>query len=108
MPVYAFPCARPRCLVCLLDLVLSFRKFPAKAKELDLFYLQPVSKIPASSEAPWCVCVHVSRDKLSKFVSTMCQEAGCTPKANHSVPATEATALNMNASLSTTREWLSV
>ena len=68
VPVYSCPSARPRCLVYLLD--LYFSKFPAKAKELDLFYLQPVSKVPAISETPWYTCSPVGRDNLSKFVAT--------------------------------------
>ena len=92
VPIYGNPSGRPRCLVYLLD--LYFSKFPAKGKEKDIFYLRPVAKCPSDPNARWYECAPVGRDKLSKFLETMCKEAGITEKkTNHSLRATGASAL---------------
>ena len=90
VPVYANYSARPRCLVYLLD--KYFSKFPPKGKEMDVFYLRPVSKV--SEKQYWYECAPVGKEKLRKFIETMCREAGIAEKkTNHSLRATGATAL---------------
>ena len=44
VPMYACTEKRPRCLVYLLYSRI-FSKFPPKAKEMDVFYLQPKPRI---------------------------------------------------------------
>ena len=91
IPVYANSAARPRCLVYLLD--KYFSKFSPKGKDMDVFYLHPVSK-KVSDDEPWYECSPVGKEKLRKYMEMMCREAGITEKkTNHSLRATGATAL---------------
>ena len=62
VPKYASPDVGERCPVNILDIYLS--KLPRKAFECDLFYLRPLSQIPADSSSPWYVSVLVGRDSL--------------------------------------------
>ena len=64
VPVYSCPEAQPRCLVYLLD--TYFEKFPPRAIESDLFYLQP-KKAPAGDHI-WYDNVAIGRDKLTNFL----------------------------------------
>lgn len=91
VPVYGNASARPRCLVYLLD--KYFSKFPLKGKDMDVFYLRPISKKVDVGE-PWYECSPVGKEKLRKYMETMCAEAGMSEKkTNHSLRATGATAL---------------
>ena len=61
--------------------------------------------VPADPTAPWYEHAPVGKEKLRKFVATMCQEAGIPPKTNHSLRATAATALfNANVSKKVIRD----
>ena len=91
VPVYASPESRPQCLVYLLDTYLS--KLPQGAKAPDTFYLRPVGKIPSNPAVPWYECAPVGKEKLRKFLSTMCKEAGIHGKTNHSLRAKGASAM---------------
>ena len=92
VPVYALPERRPRCLVYLLDLYIS--KIPLAAKERNLFYVRPVTKMPVDCQSPWYENAPVGKEKLRSFISAMCKEAGITePKTNHSLRATGTTAM---------------
>ena len=75
----------------LLDLYLS--KLPPTAQSQDTFYLRPVGKTPSDPAAPWYECAPVGKEKLRKFLRTMCEEAGISGKTNHSLRATGASAM---------------
>ena len=53
------------CHVLLLD--QYFSKLPQSAKEMDVFYLRPVSKIPNKPSAPWFSQVPIGKNTLSKM-----------------------------------------
>ena len=87
IPVYTNSKACPRCLVYLLDKTFQ------KGKDMDVSYLHPVSK-KVSDDEPWYECSTVCKEKLRKYMETMCREAGITEKkTNHSLRATGTTAL---------------
>ena len=60
-----------RCDTRLLDLYLS--KVPVSAKQLDMFYLQPMVKLPKSPTAPWYACVSLGKNMLSQMIKKVCQ-----------------------------------
>ena len=81
---------RPRCLVYLLD--KYFEKFPAKAAQLDVFYLPPRAQF--TPDSVWYDCAPVGINKLKKFMESMCSDAGIPgKKTNNSLRETGATAL---------------
>ena len=79
----------PQCLVYLLD--LYFSKLPKYAFEKEVFYCRPKDKTPPD-DSPWCDQVPVGKISMS-IVKDMCIEAKITPKSNHSLGATGASAL---------------
>ena len=92
MPVIANPKAGIRCHVAILDLYLS--KIPASAVSKDVFYLQPVPKVPSDSSKPWFLLTPVGRNTLSTMVKDICTEGGVDGnKTNHSLRATGASSL---------------
>ena len=62
VPIYASPDFGERCPVNILDTYLS--KLPRKAIEYDLFFLRPLSRVPADPSSPWYASVPVGRDSL--------------------------------------------
>ncbi len=76
VPVYSDPASRPRCLVHLLDKYLS--KLPKRGRDMDVFYLRPISKsvIPFEQRDSWYECAPVGKEKLRHFLEAMCKEAG--------------------------------
>ena len=59
---------------------------------MDVFYLRPVYY--QILEGPWYECSPVGKEKLRKYLATMCEDAGITErKTNHSLRKTGATAL---------------
>ena len=66
-----------------LDLYLS--KIPAKAHELDIFYLRPLPKDPTK---PWFAAAPTGKNKLGTMVKDMFVEVGITGKTNHNLRAT--------------------
>ena len=92
VPVIANPEAGIRCHVAILDLYLS--KIPASAVSKDVFYLQPVPKVPSDSSKPWFLVIPVGRNTLSTMVRDICTEGGIDGnKTNHSLRATGASSL---------------
>ena len=92
VPIYSSPKAGERCHVHILDLYLS--KLPKDAAEKDVFYLRPLSGVPANPTAPWFQSVPIGRNQLGKMVPNMCTSAGIAGhKTNHSLHATAATDL---------------
>lgn len=76
----------------LLAWFTSFEKFPAKAAELDVFYLRP--RATFTPDSVWYDCAPVGIQMLKKFMESMCSEAGiAAKKTNHSLRAAGATAL---------------
>ena len=86
VPVYACPEQIPRCLV-----YFYISKIPPRGKELDVFYLRPVSN---TLSADWYEAASVGKELLKKFLSCMCDEAGInSKKTNHSLRATGTTVM---------------
>ena len=77
IPVYTNSAACPRCLVYLLD--KYFSKFSPKGKDMDVFYLRPLSK-KVSDDEPWYECSPVGKEKVRKYMEMMCGEARITEK----------------------------
>ena len=81
-----------RCHVLLLD--QYFSKLPQSTKEMDVFYLRPVSKIPNKPSAPWFSQVLIGKNTLSKMVKEMCSKGNIQGKTtNHSLRASGITHL---------------
>ena len=81
-----------RCHVFVLD--KYYRKLPACASDLDVFYLRPVAKVPENAAAPWFTTVPIGKNTLSKMVKTMCEQASIAGKrTNHSLRATGITTM---------------
>ena len=78
--------------VAVLDLYLS--KLPAASASKDVFYLQPLPKVPSDDSKPWYTLTPVGRNTLSTMVKNICTDAGVGGnKTNHSLRATGTTAL---------------
>ena len=57
-----------------------------------MFYLHPLSQVPANPSSPWYTSVPVGRDSLQNKLKNMCKEAGIEGNiTNHSLRATSAT-----------------
>ena len=83
---YEDPRAGPRCHVYLLNLHLS--KIPNRAKEQNVFYLQPLPSVPVSDSAPWFTCAPIGKNTLSQMTKRRCGEAKIEGnKTNHSLRA---------------------
>ena len=92
VPVYADPQAGIKCHVAVLDLYLS--KLPAASASKDVFYLQPLPKVPSDDSKPWYALAPVGRNTLSTMVKNICTDARVGGnKTNHSLRATGTTAL---------------
>ena len=79
------------CHVKILDKYLE--KIPADAKEADVFYLTPVSKVTDLSK-PWFTRVPVGKNRLNSMMKEMCSQAGLsTDFTNHSLLAYGTTSL---------------
>ena len=74
VPIYACPDVGERCPVQILGKYLS--KLPRKAIECDLFYVRPLTKVPADSCSPWFAAVPVGRDTLQNKLKNMCDSPG--------------------------------
>ena len=69
------------------------RKDTASASK-DVFYLQPLPKVPSDDSKPWYALAPVGRNTLSTMVKNICTDAGVGGnKTNHSLRATGTTAL---------------
>ena len=94
VPVYSNPAARVRCHVFLLDMYI--RKLPVKPKrDLDIFYMKPLSFVPCNDISPWYHCKQrIGRNTIATMVKRFSQQAGLeNGKTNHSLRATGATRL---------------
>ena len=91
VPIYATSEAGIRCHVKQLDLYLS--KLPAKARELDIFYVRPLPNAPEDPSHPWFAAAPIGENKLGTMVKDMFAEVGIAGKTNHSLRATGATNL---------------
>ena len=74
--------------------VFLLTKLPKSAKEQDVFYLRPLSKISDVDDAVWFSSVLIGKYVLSKMVKKMCSKAKKEGnKTNHSLRATGITSL---------------
>ena len=89
VPVFANPEAGDRCVVKILDVYIS--KLPSRAREEDIFYLQPLPAVPPDPQSPWFRNQPVGKNTLSTMVKDMFEEAGIQGKTNHSLRATGVT-----------------
>ena len=87
------PCPEeiPKCLVFLLNKYLA--KLPKYAFQQDILYLRPKASTPADDQLPWYEEAAVGKNTLSVMVKEMCAEPGIGGKTNHSLRATEASAV---------------
>lgn len=70
----------------ILDKHLSM--FPISAKEQDVFYLQPLTKIPSEDDAPLFTSIPVGRNTGAYVVKEMCSQTKIQrKKTNHSFRA---------------------
>ena len=72
---------------------MYFSKLPSQARELDVFYLQPLTNAPDDPTKPWFATVPMDENKLGSMVKEMFCEVGISGKRNHSLCATGATSL---------------
>ena len=91
VPILANGDAGIRCHVKQLD--VYFSKLPAQARELDAFYLRPLTNAPDDPTKSWFATVPVGENKLGAMVKDMFGEVGISGKTNHSLRATGATSL---------------
>ena len=80
-----------RCHVKQLD--VYFSKLPSQARELDVFYLRPLTNAPDDPTKPWFATVPMGENKLGAMLKEMFCEVGISGKTNHSLCATGATSL---------------
>ena len=73
VPVFANPEAGDRCVVKILDVYIS--KLPSRAREEDIFYLQPLPAVPPDPQCPWFRNQPVGKNTLSTMVKDMFEEA---------------------------------
>ncbi len=72
--------------------ILYISKLPPKAKEDNLFYVKPLTKVPTDNDSPWYCPVPIGKNILANMVKKMCSEAKIQgSKTNHSLRATAAT-----------------
>ena len=94
VPVYSNPAAGVRCHVFLLDMYIC--KLPVEAKrDLDIFYLRPLSFVPCNDISLWYPCKQcIGRNTIAMMEKHFSQQAGLEDgKTNHSLRATGATQL---------------
>ena len=81
-----------RCHVKILDKYLAV--IPPDAKENDVFYLKPVSKLSADPSSPWFTKSPIGKNRLGEMLKEMCRDAGIVGNyTNHSLRAYDATTL---------------
>ena len=76
----------------------STRQVPEEATtvcfDADVLYCRPKASTPADETThPWYEAAPVGKNKLSRMVSEMCEDAGIPRRTNHSLHATGVTAL---------------
>ena len=81
-----------RCHVKILDKYLAV--IPPDAKENDVFYLKPVSKLSADPSSPWFTKSPIGKNRLGEMLKEMCRDPGIAGNyTNHSLRAYGATTL---------------
>ena len=58
-------------------------KLPAKARELDVFYVRPLPNTLKDPSQPWFVAAPIGENKLGTMVKDMFAEVGIAGKTNH-------------------------
>lgn len=82
----------PRCHVKILDKYLAV--IPPDAKENDVFYLKPLSRLPSNPSLPWFTKSPIGKNRLSEMLKEMCKDAGISGNfTNHSLRAYGASTL---------------
>ena len=93
--MYPCPESGNRCPVFILDEYIS--KLPDEARAKNLFYAQPLKKVPKDPQKPWYSAVPLGKNTLRNKFRTMCEDAQIKGnKTNHSLRATAATEMFRN------------
>jgi hypothetical protein len=85
--VFANDIKGDHCIVSILDFYIS--KLPSSTRQTDLFYVQPLSSVPANPSTPWFKNQPMGKNTLGNMAKAMFADEG--RKTNHSLRATGVT-----------------